>query len=415
MKLLYLFGLIILVSCTEEHDEGCKKARIDYIKKRNDYIADIEQRSKFSQFYNFQFRFDKVPTCDEGGFFDHVQCGSKSCSCNYIDTGNIMAWSKGSSTTYLRFPKSAFHDLEGLLWRKCQIATQTKRTNVCVDPPAYYPCDPNAKKYVYNSITSRCEVSKDAGCYGFKTMESCAMKCHPKVYDKCSFKMDKGHSSCSKPQPSKSYHFNFITGECVPFTYRGCGGNYNNYKDIYTCEQSCVATTLMFEVDETERYSITLPVGVIKSEKYKSLNKISFAKFNEIRKKFPDKVEFYGYMEGAQTDRRVRVDSDGSVDRDRIQEEVDILRSQSTPEDICLRHKKKVDPCRAWMPRWYFDNDAKDCKIFMWGGCWPNGNNFKSYSECSNYCFNFVDSNTVSRGSKATNDGSSSIIFTTTG
>uniref|UniRef100_A0A669PSV9 BPTI/Kunitz inhibitor domain-containing protein n=1 Tax=Phasianus colchicus TaxID=9054 RepID=A0A669PSV9_PHACC len=35
-------------------------------------------------------------------------------------------------------------------------------------------------------------------------------------------------------------------------------------------------------------------------------------------------------------------------------------------------------PCRAVMPRWYFDSNKRKCIRFIYGGCGGNRNNFES-------------------------------------
>lgn len=40
-------------------------------------------------------------------------------------------------------------------------------------------------------------------------------------------------------------------------------------------------------------------------------------------------------------------------------------------------------PCRAQMPRFYFDNNDKICKKFLYGGCAGNENNFVTLQECN--------------------------------
>jgi hypothetical protein len=47
--------------------------------------------------------------------------------------------------------------------------------------------------------------------------------------------------------------------------------------------------------------------------------------------------------------------------------------------------KPDPGPCRAAIPRYYFDQKTKQCKQFFWGGC--NGTApFKTMEECMNAC-----------------------------
>ena len=45
-----------------------------------------------------------------------------------------------------------------------------------------------------------------------------------------------------------------------------------------------------------------------------------------------------------------------------------------------------VGDCRAAIPRWYFNDESKECEEFVWGGCDGNANNFASKSKCEIRC-----------------------------
>ena len=53
--------------------------------------------------------------------------------------------------------------------------------------------------------------------------------------------------------------------------------------------------------------------------------------------------------------------------------------------DVCGQ-PKKIGPCRASEPRFYFNSTDGKCKDFGWGGCDANGNNFKTKEECEQKC-----------------------------
>ncbi|KAF6038768.1 tfpi2 [Bugula neritina] len=56
---------------------------------------------------------------------------------------------------------------------------------------------------------------------------------------------------------------------------------------------------------------------------------------------------------------------------------------------VCLRPKKE-GPCRARMPRYYYDTREKRCKQFIYGGCFRNGNNFLTLEECNERCTDLI-------------------------
>uniref|UniRef100_A0A8C9FY50 Tissue factor pathway inhibitor n=1 Tax=Pavo cristatus TaxID=9049 RepID=A0A8C9FY50_PAVCR len=44
-------------------------------------------------------------------------------------------------------------------------------------------------------------------------------------------------------------------------------------------------------------------------------------------------------------------------------------------------------PCRALVPRWYYDRYTQSCQEFTYGGCHGNANNFLSHDDCEKSCW----------------------------
>ncbi|ESO83755.1 hypothetical protein LOTGIDRAFT_60634, partial [Lottia gigantea] len=53
--------------------------------------------------------------------------------------------------------------------------------------------------------------------------------------------------------------------------------------------------------------------------------------------------------------------------------------------DICSM-KNDTGPCKAYMPRWFFNSQTKQCEEFIYGGCSGNNNNFMTREDCCNSC-----------------------------
>ncbi|GFT53006.1 hypothetical protein NPIL_616831 [Nephila pilipes] len=56
-----------------------------------------------------------------------------------------------------------------------------------------------------------------------------------------------------------------------------------------------------------------------------------------------------------------------------------------TPNSVC-KQEKEMGPCRASMPRFFYNKNTKRCEKFNYGGCKGNGNNFNTKQECEAAC-----------------------------
>jgi len=45
-----------------------------------------------------------------------------------------------------------------------------------------------------------------------------------------------------------------------------------------------------------------------------------------------------------------------------------------------------VGPCRGSFIRWYYDSDARRCRMFTYGGCRGNANRFDTAQQCQRTC-----------------------------
>ena len=57
----------------------------------------------------------------------------------------------------------------------------------------------------------------------------------------------------------------------------------------------------------------------------------------------------------------------------------------SAEDDACSL-EPTAGPCRALLPRYYFDGQDGKCKKFLYGGCSGNTNNFMTEIECMERC-----------------------------
>uniref|UniRef100_A0A8C4GWH0 Amyloid-beta A4 protein n=1 Tax=Dicentrarchus labrax TaxID=13489 RepID=A0A8C4GWH0_DICLA len=58
-------------------------------------------------------------------------------------------------------------------------------------------------------------------------------------------------------------------------------------------------------------------------------------------------------------------------------------------QDVCWANAE-TGPCRAMLPRWYFDHQEGRCAQFIYGGCGGNRNNFESEEYCLSVCSSVI-------------------------
>lgn len=51
---------------------------------------------------------------------------------------------------------------------------------------------------------------------------------------------------------------------------------------------------------------------------------------------------------------------------------------------------KRVGRCKGYFPRFHFSPEDNECKLFIFGGCRPNANNFYSKDSCEATCLNSI-------------------------
>uniref|UniRef100_A0A8C3JMX3 Amyloid beta precursor like protein 2 n=1 Tax=Calidris pygmaea TaxID=425635 RepID=A0A8C3JMX3_9CHAR len=66
----------------------------------------------------------------------------------------------------------------------------------------------------------------------------------------------------------------------------------------------------------------------------------------------------------------------------------------SDMKSVCSQ-EAMTGPCRAVMPRWYFDPNKRKCIRFIYGGCGGNRNNFESEEYCMAVCKNMMPTDDV--------------------
>jgi len=64
----------------------------------------------------------------------------------------------------------------------------------------------------------------------------------------------------------------------------------------------------------------------------------------------------------------------------------------SGSDSIC-KLMKKIGPCQATIPAYYFDHHTQKCRKFLYGGCLGNANRFYNLKHCRRACLRQRDAN----------------------
>ncbi|CAK8691652.1 unnamed protein product [Clavelina lepadiformis] len=376
MRKFMLLATVFLVYAVDgaraRYDVGCYKER-EVIFERDPLGAIIN---------------NLLPTCLNGGVWQHVQCSTRSiyslveCYCAYVDTG------KRIPGTYLPYYRS-FPQMLADCPRKTEDTVRS-----CYKGPFHFVCDVNATKYVYDADSNTCQ--KTTGCYGFSDLNECQAECGVEErileFNKCSFPVDQGNycDQSDEDNRGRRYRYNPTEERCQAFFYRGCGGNANNYHERWDCERACVPqemVTIQVKVDSVRSYRVFMEEWVVKKFKLKRgvENNISSADFQAIGKD-AESAELIPTdapaTEQPDVEDRGLLISGGNPDR---KPDEQVQREVLTPDIVC-KMPNETGPCRAYFPRWYHDPEKQDCRLFIYGGCLPNGNNFEKKKSCRDYC-----------------------------
>lgn len=243
---------------------------------------------------------------------------------------------------------------------------QSSSNDVCSLDKDIGPCRGAIPRFFFNKQTKKCEEFSYGGCLGnennFKNAQECNSKCSSNNI--CELEKDQGPCRATLDR----FYFNKSTQKCEKFTYGGCLGNENNFESESECSKKCSSNSKRIILAQNSKCSQKFDIGACKL----NVKRYFYNSTSNTCEEF-----IYGGCLGSENNFETK--SECSL-------------SCVVKPDVCTL-QKDVGPCRAAVKRFFFNQNTKQCEEFIFGGCQGNENNFKSQSECQEKC----SSNSVSQ------------------
>uniref|UniRef100_A0A4W3GYW6 Amyloid beta (A4) precursor-like protein 2 n=1 Tax=Callorhinchus milii TaxID=7868 RepID=A0A4W3GYW6_CALMI len=184
-------------------------------------------------------------------------------------------------------------------------------------------------------------------------------------------------------------------------------------------KQACIAESMILHT-----YGMLLPCGIdrFRGTEYVCCPQHKIDDINSNEDDFKDEDDLEETFANAGKEKSTEVEEEATVvedDEDDLdydyadedEEYDDEDEEEETSEERSLYSKNVVDdvkavcsqeamtgPCRAMIPRWYFNANKKKCVRFIYGGCGGNRNNFDSEEYCMAVCKQMSKSGPLAEG-----------------
>ncbi|XP_053409062.1 actinia tenebrosa protease inhibitors-like isoform X2 [Mercenaria mercenaria] len=233
----------------------------------------------------------------------------------------------------------------------------------CLQPKKSGPCLKTTPRYFYNTDTCQCESFFWGGCHpnenNFLSLAHCKASCEiPMKYN----------PACEDPRfpgPCKArmsrWFYNTTSCKCEGFFYGGCDANANNFLNKEWCETNCKCLDVC-----------NLP---IKPHGDGDIMCLAY-------------IQSYGYNStSGKCEKFIYSGCGGNANRfetlEKCKQRCEYTECGTQP--LCVK-PADPGPCKEFVKRYFYDASDCKCKMFRYGGCYGNSNNFPSKEMCKKSC-----------------------------
>jgi hypothetical protein len=359
--------------------------------------------------------------------------------------GEIPAHSLGSGPTPVNgFGQNAVPVLpppSGQSLSASSVGSYPSSNGNCNLPKATGQCLAYIASYFYNTQSGQCESFIYGGCQGnanrFSSRFECEQRCltpgaanpQPSVPPACL--QPKKLGLCRAHMPRWFFDLDSLT--CRFFYYGGCGGNDNNFRSQAACEQVCRPPALannagvagnggLIPQPTQEQGSSLSQPNTNSGSSPSSYNQPEFCALPKVTGPCRARIPAYYYDEAkdqclmfiyggcsgnenrfstfhdcqltcgspqSNADQQVALNAAAGLNDEppmSVENSIDHSLSLQPQGASPCSQPKSVGPCKAAIPRFYYDQAMGQCQTFLYGGCSGNTNNFATLQECFRAC-----------------------------
>ncbi|XP_056467924.1 kunitz-type protease inhibitor 2 isoform X1 [Gadus chalcogrammus] len=222
--------------------------------------------------------------------------------------------------------------------------------------------------------------------------------------DQCRRGMKVGSCKAAFPR----FYYDMDTQSCRKFIYGGCESNGNNFESVQECETACEGVEVpptsdvpLPEISEDEfarsyqreRESQSEGLTLRKRDQCRSLMKVGSCKAAFTRFYYDMDTQscrkfIYGGCEGNGNNFESVQECETACEGVKVPPSSDVPLPEISEDEFAHRCgvAPAVGPCRAALPRFFYNSDTHTCQSFIYGGCRGNKNNYGSQENCMVAC-----------------------------